>query len=261
MATVSKRSRLAVWKDVIFALFIRTIRSQFNDKFGLSWAVVNPVSFILILSVIRGRLEGGTTHTLDTFTFMACGMLTVQMFLSALGASAGVIKKNKALFAFRQVRPISAFIASGLFELLVKVLVLLSVVLAMYFLKIDILLANPLLFIIAQLAIFITAGAIGAMFAIATAFIPEIDKIRGMLTRPLFFISGVFFSLQDLPRDIWIYFQWNPILHAIELSRQAVSPSFGAVGVSLNFLLGCALVSLFISLCCYQVYWKRAISN
>lgn len=261
MATVAKRSRLGVWKDVIFALFIRSIKSGFNDKFGLSWAVINPVSFILILSILRGRLDGGTTHTLDTFTFMACGMLTVQMFLTVLAASAGVIKRNKSLFAFRQVRPISAFIACGLFELLVKFLVILSIVVAMYFLKIDLLLDDPLIFILAQLSIFTVAVSIGAVFAIAAAFIPEIEKIRSMLSRPLFFISGVFFSLQDLPRETWVYFQWNPILHAIELSRQAVSPSFGAVGVSLSFLLTCTLVSLFASLCCYQVYWKRAISN
>ncbi|TOE45661.1 ABC transporter, partial [Vibrio parahaemolyticus] len=118
MAKVLKRSRIQIWGDVIFALFIREIKSGFSDKFGLSWAILNPVSFIFVLSFIRGRMDGGETHTMPTFVFMAYGMIIIQMFLSMWGSSSNAIKRNKSLFAFRQVQPISAFLAAGLFEVL-----------------------------------------------------------------------------------------------------------------------------------------------
>ena len=85
MPSVIKRSLFAVWRDVIFAIFIREIKSNFNDKLGIAWSIVSPVAFIFMLSFIRGRLDGGSTHTIPTFWFMAYGMILIQFFLGLIG--------------------------------------------------------------------------------------------------------------------------------------------------------------------------------
>ncbi|MFA0013657.1 ABC transporter permease [Vibrio lentus] len=261
MAKVKKRSTLQVWGDVIFAIFLREIKSKFNDKLGVSWAVLQPVSFIFILSFMRGRLDGGETHSMPTFVFIVYGMLCIQLFLTTMSAAAGSIKTNKPLFAFRQVQPIASTIAMVGFEFLVKIAVVLVIVIAMYFLGIEIKIDDPLMVLWNFTVLWLLATNIGLLFAIARAFIPEIDKLRNMLQRPLLFISGVFFSLQDIPKETWHYFDWNPILHAIELSRQAAYPTFGAVGVSELYLNLSTLIITFFSIACYRVYWKQAISR
>jgi len=86
LISLKRRSAWQTWRDVIFALFAREIRIGFNDKFGLSWAVVQPILFILLLSFLRGRLNGGDTHSLPTFVFMAYGLLTIQMFIQTFTA-------------------------------------------------------------------------------------------------------------------------------------------------------------------------------
>ncbi|TON65183.1 ABC transporter permease, partial [Vibrio parahaemolyticus] len=176
MAKVLKRSRIQIWGDVIFALFIREIKSGFSDKFGLSWAILNPVSFIFVLSFIRGRMDGGETHTMPTFVFMAYGMIIIQMFLSMWGSSSNAIKRNKSLFAFRQVQPISAFLASGLFEALVKLTVYLTILVMMYFLKMDIQIANPLELLFCFTQISIIALSLGMLFGLAEQFVRELAK-------------------------------------------------------------------------------------
>jgi len=261
MTTVTKRGPWTIWKDVIFALFAREIRTGFNDKFGLSWAVVNPIVFIFVLSFIRGRLSGGETHTMPTFTFMAIGILFIQSFLQTMGSAARSINKNKSLFAFRQVQPISAVLACVLFELLVKIFVIMGVVLVMYFMNIEIQISDPLLLLSCFLLLWMLGVALGLLFGIAELFISEIGKIRGLITRPLFFISGVFFSLQDFPKEYWHFLDWNPILHAIELTRYSVYSTYGNEGVSLNYLSGIVLIITFFSLSVYQVSWKQAISR
>ncbi|MGB6136370.1 MAG: ABC transporter, partial [Shewanella sp.] len=133
MTTIIKRNNWAIWRDVIFALFVREIRTSFNDKLGLAWAVVNPLVFIFALSYMRGRMSGGETHTIPTFEFMMYGMLLIQLFLDVLMNSSNAIKKNKALFAFRQVQPISSILATGAFYFLVKLIVYLLVLVIMYF--------------------------------------------------------------------------------------------------------------------------------
>lgn len=261
MTTIIKRNKWQVWGDVIFALFVREIRTGFNDKFGIAWSVVNPVAFIFMLSYMRGRMDGGATHTIPTFVFMALGIMLIQFFLEVLQNTSTAIKKNKALFAFRQVQPISAMIASALFSLLVKIAVFMVITLIMYFLGMEIHVDNLGTLLINILMLWIIAVSIGCIFGIASCFVPEISKVQSMLTRPLFFISATFFSLQDIPREYWVYLNWNPVLHAIELSRFSTYHSYGSAGVSESYLIIFTISSLFLSLACYQAFWKKAISR
>lgn len=261
MVNVVKRSAWKIWGDVIFALFARDIKTGFSDKFGISWAVVQPIAFIFILSYIRGRMDGGETHTIPTFIFMAYGLLYIQLFLETFSSGFTAIKKNKALFAFRQVQPISAVIASGLFQLLVKIFVFIGLFIVMYFMNMDVRMSNPLLIIINLISLWLFSLSLGLIFGIAALYIVEINKVQTMLTRPLFFISGVFFSLQDVPQEFWWLLDWNPILHAIELTRGAAYASYGSVGVSIKYLLMTVLCFVFTSLIIYQGFWKKAISR
>ncbi|MFT4942191.1 MAG: capsular polysaccharide transport system permease protein [Paraglaciecola sp.] len=261
MTTVLKRNKWEIWRDVIFALFTREIRTGFNDKFGIAWAVISPVIFIFVLSFLRGRIGGAETHTIPTFTFMAIGILFIQSFLQSMAGSARAISKNKALFAFRQVQPISAVFAGALFEVLVKIFVIIGIIIIMYFMGMDLHISNPLLLLACFLLLWIFAVSLGLLFGIVELFVSEIGKVRELLSRPMFFISGVFFSLQDIPREYWHYLDWNPVLHAIELTRYAVYSSYGSEGVSLQYLSGTVLVFSFFSLAVYHISWKQAISR
>jgi capsular polysaccharide transport system permease protein len=261
MTAVTKRNKWEIWRDVIFALFAREIRTGFNDKLGISWAVLNPLLFISLLAYLRSLINGGETHTVPIFLFMACGIFYLQVFLSTINDCSIAINKNKPLYAFRQVQPISAVLAAGLFSLLVKVAVLLGVISAVYFLKIKAKLDDPLLFIAAFCMVFTTALALGLTFGLLECFVPEIKKLRSFLSRPMLFVSGVFFSLQDLPKEYWYLVDWNPLLHGIELSRYALFHSYEGVGVSLAYLGKVTLCSCFFSLVLYTATWRQAISR
>jgi capsular polysaccharide transport system permease protein len=144
MAKVIKRSNLQVWGDVIFAIFLREIKSKFNDKLGIAWSVVSPLAFIFMLAFIRGLMDGGETHGMPTFFFMVYGLLFVQMFLGIVSAVSTAINKNKPLYAFRQVQPISSVIAISAFELLSKLFVLLLIGVISYYLNYDIVISDPI---------------------------------------------------------------------------------------------------------------------
>ena len=260
MTTVLKRSKWKIWSDVIFSLFVREIRIGFNDKFGIGWAVLSPLLFIFLLSFIRGRLDGGETHGMPTFIFMAYGMLFVQIFLQTFASASGAIKKNAALFAFRQVQPLSAVIAAGLFELLVKIFVLIGLVTVIYFIGIAFEVADPLRIIINVFSLWLFSLSAGLIFGVFIMYVPEVQKLQALLTRPLFFISGVFFSLQDIPKEFWPYLNWNPILHAIELSRYGAYPGYGDAGVSTSYFLFVMLATLSFSLAVYFTKWKQGLT-
>lgn len=261
MALVEKRATLKVWGDVIFAIFLREIKSKSNDKLGVAWSVVSPVAFIFMLSYIRGLMDGGETHGVPTFYFMVFGMVLVQSFLGCIGSVSGAIRKNRPLYAFRQVQPISSIIAIAGFELLIKLFVALIIAVLAYFLRIDGQISDPLEVLLILLRVWLLATSLGVLFALAACYVPEVDKIRSLAMRPLFFISATFFSLQDIPRDYWPYLNWNPLLQAVELARYAAYPQYGHEGVSYFYLDLSTLVLMFFALACYHVSWKQAISR
>ena len=90
---------------------------------------------------------------------------------------------------------------------------------------------------------------------------PELGKVVPLLTRPLFFISGLFFSLNDIPSQYHHYLLWNPILHAIELIRNACYPSYNADSVSMGYLAFIALATVFFGLAMYRLDWKRMVAS
>ncbi len=262
MALVQKRSTLQVWGDVIFALFLREIKSQSTDKIGLVWAVGSPLIIIAGMTAMRTFMSGGAdAHGIPTAAFMVFGMVLIQAFLTIFEKSSSAIKKNKPLYAFRQVQPISSVIGIALYELFVKIFVILTIVIIAFVIKFEINISYPIAVIFNLLQVWLIAVSLGLLFALATCYVPEIKKIQQLLTRPLFFISGLFFSLQDIPQEYWHYLTWNPLLHAVELTRYAAYPSYGNAGVSEFFLNMFTICSVFLALACYHISWKQAISR
>ena len=261
VAKALSRNLSKIWLDVIYAIFLREVKSNSSDKFGIAWSVISPVAFIFMLSYLRGRIDGGYTHSMPTFFFMVYGMILIQFFLGLVGSVSAAIKKHKPLYAFRQVQPISSILAITLFECLVKVFVILLIGVICFILQYDIHISDPLSLLFNLLKVAIFSMSIGVIFSLAACYVPEIDKVKLLLLRPMFFISGVFFSLQDVPQEYWPYLTWNPVLHAVELTRYAVYPGYGNAGVSELYLNVFTLMSLGVALACYHISWKQAISR
>nr|WP_086941021.1 ABC transporter permease [Thaumasiovibrio occultus] len=261
MAKVLKRSALRIWGDVIFAIFLREIKSTFTDKFGLSWALISPMIMVTTMVIMRNPFDGGSTHSMPTVFFVVYGVVLVQFFLGTFGSTSNAIQKNKPLYAFRQVQPISSVLAISCFELLNKTALLLLLALLAYLFKFAPKMVDPLALLAVIFKVWILSASLGTMFSLAACFIPEVNKVKSILTRPLFFISGIFFSLQDIPRVFWPYLTWNPLLHAVELARYYAYPAYGMVGVSEFYLNITTLTTLTLALCCYQISWKQAISR
>lgn len=217
--------------------------------------------FIFVISYGRSFISGADVHTVPVFMFMFVGFLNVMTFTTLISQASTAIRRAKPLFAFRQVHPVAPVLVSTFIELAIKVGVILLGILAMYLAHIEGQVNDPILLLFLILNLFVLGFSLALIFAIASSFVPEIDKIKNMLTRPLLFISAVFFSMQDLPREFWKYFTWNPLLHINELARYACYPSYGTEGMSLAFVQQCTLSVLFLALASYHLSWKNVLAK
>ena len=262
-----QRSSLEVLNDVVFALFFRELKTRFGPyRLGLAWAFLEPMSFVFILSAIRsiartGSFLGGELHTIPFPIFFLLGYVPYQLFSKMLSQSAQAIKANQGLFNYRQVRPIDAIMARALLEILIIGSVILLFMAAFRWFGFMVNIDSVFQFIVVFLLLALFSVGIGLVVCVGQLRFPELGKIVPIITRPLFFISGVFFSLNDIPEKYHYLLTWNPLLHAIELIRNACYTSFGAEAVSIQPLAVMALVMLFFGLALYRLDWKRMVAT
>ena len=256
------RSALVTMRDVIFAIFMRELKTRFGAyRLGFAWAVLEPLSFIVFMSWLRSLLGYSDVYGVPMLMFFALGILHYNLFSSILQQTSASISGNRGLFAYRQVKPIDAVAARTILEVFIYASATL-VLLVLYYWAGFRLELDDFLLVLSVLVAFVLLGlGIGLFITSIILFMPEFEKIVGMLTRPLFFLSGIFFSLNDIPSQFHSLLLINPLLHGIELIRHGFYRSYPSSGLSLEYLYLWVLGAMFIGFSCYRLVRSRLVAS
>ena len=90
--------------------------------------------------------------------------------------------------------------------------------------------------------------ALGTVLCALSIINNATQRIKGPVMRPLFWISGLFFTANALPSHIREYFLWNPIFHCVEIVRDGWFTQYHAAYASPGYVLAWTIVLLFIGL-------------
>ena len=245
---------LQIQLSVVNALIYRELKTRVsNVKFGVFGVFIQPLGVMAVFVLIIGALRRGSTYQMNLALFLLTGILLYTLFSDIAVRSLNAIKANKALFIYKPVKPIDTVIARSIVEAGLYSIVLLVISFGIFIFKEKFMLDNFPLLVFVFLLLSITASGFGLFFMVAGFRYPWLFQVVPLLLRPLWFTSGVFFSLQQLPQWIRPWLSWNPILQAIELSRNAfdsnyvINPSL----ISLPYLITCALLSITLGLWIY----------
>src|SRR5690606_13996708 len=83
---------------------------------------------------------------------------------------------------------------------------------------------------------------LGTINAILNSYFSSWRHIEAMMSRPLFLMSGVFFTPAMLPSAIRDILVWNPVLHGIEWLRYGYYEGYRPDFISFTYLMGWGLV-------------------
>ena len=204
--------------------------------------------FLIIFSLIRGYRED-----IDIALFLASGIILFTLFNDIAIRSINAMKANEALFYYKTIKPIDTVIARTIVEMGLYAIVYIIIISFIFILKEKITLDDFPILVITYLLLSLTAFAIGLILMISGHRYPWIAQIVPLLMRPLWFISGVFFSLQQVPQTIVPFISWNPILQAVEISRNALSINYVLINqISLNYLFILSISLTTIALWIYK---------
>ncbi|EUB96516.1 ABC-2 type transporter [Rhizobium sp. CF080] len=234
---------------VVAALLIREMSTRFGSKpGGYVWAFVDPAAHILFLSVIFMAISHTPALGTSFLLFFATGYIGFQFYQAMAGYLNGALSANRALLSYPNVAPIDTIFSRYILQLGTT-----TVVAVFVFSAINLSLKTPLNIhwpFILEAALAASLLALGSALANNVLFLkyPLYEKVFGIVTRPLFMVSGVFFLPDSLPHPARDVILLNPLVHVVMLFRKGFYPEYRAAGFDAGFLYSVALPLLLAGL-------------
>ena len=251
---IQLKKGIKIQSDVIRALYYREILTRISKlRFGLIGILLEPIGLILIWLLLFGFRRGFVpVFSLDLIIFLTIGNIIFQMFSSISKRSVYSISSNQALFNYSRVKPFDTIIARALVEINTYGVLYLIIVLGYFYFKNMWLIDNLPLIVLCYLLISIFSIGLGLIFMTAGHRYIYTKEVINVIFRPLYFLSGVIFSLASLPQWLKPWLSWNPVLQAIEISRKGFSEFYLLDPlISLTYLIKITIITFFLGLFVY----------
>lgn len=255
------RSSWQVFLTSLQAFLLRELKNQFGrSRLGYFWALAEPAAAVAIFTLLHAVIRGGHSdiYQASPIIFFVFGVVPYFVFSNALSQTQGVCSTQKGLFNYRQIKPIDIMIARSLIDALMLTAVLLVFLLGWRWLGLPMPRIQPLELGFAIFSLFVLGFSLGIVFEVFGTIFPDMRKVFAIVTRPMFFVSGVFFSIGMLPATLADILIWNPILQGVDLARDAVLPAYDSPANWL-YLWGCILAFQFVGLAAYRRYQFQLI--
>jgi len=258
---MKRRNSWQIMADTVFALMIRELRTRFGaSRLGYFWALAEPAAQAGIMGLLWMAMGRHALSGVPVILFMLSGVLPFKTFIKLLSQLSAAVQANKGLMSYRQVAPIDPLITRLLIEVATFVIVYFLFMLILAWFDYDVVPDNFLAVVAASFLLIAIATGLGVSICVAQLYWNDITKVVAMISMPMMLISGIFFSATMVPQQYWYLFSWNPVFHAIELSRDGFFFSYTTPVGSWEYLVAVTLVINAVALMLYQVNRQRFVA-
>jgi capsular polysaccharide transport system permease protein len=216
--------------------------------------LLEPLAHVLLILALFGFRHHATSPNVEFPVFLVTGLLPFFMFRNLARRLPNAIASNRGLYAYRQVKPIDALIASALVEIGLSSAVYLSALMVLGWLGYHWLPVRPLELLVVSVVLLAFGIGLGLVFSVAAHERPRVKNVINMAFLPLYLMSGVIFPLTAFPLQVREWLIWNPVLHLLELGRSYFIPFYRPMdGVNLAYPAAVSLVTLALGLSLYRL--------
>lgn len=240
---------LVLQRRVISALVLREIHTRYGDRqFGYLWEIIEHAAHILILSAIFMTLQRSSPIGNSFGVFFATGLVPYLLFQHIDKQVMSAVSSNQALLSYPMVMPFDLILARTILECATSgVVIMLFLAAGFYF---DVLVPIDSFFglFMAFATVIAFSMGIGMINSVIVLYFPSYKSIHAFITRPFYFISGIFFTADSLPIELQKALFFNPLLHISEWVRSAFFSEYESGFLNKFYVVSLSIVFLFIGL-------------
>lgn len=228
---------------IVLALAHRDIKMRFGEEwFGFAASYIAPLAWVAA-TYMAFQLFGRTSPVYaDIITFIISGLIPYAAFrytVTAVGRSRSLMR---TLLIYPTVRRWHAVMATSGVELVNSFVFVVMVMTANYLLFGNGQMAHPIDFLWGMLLAWGLGVSFGYLFNNLALINQTWWPVGQAILRPSFFVSAVFFTANELPGRLYDLIGWNPLLHAVEITRQAMLIHYQSRVASSTYVVWCMVV-------------------
>ncbi|MFI2812277.1 ABC transporter permease [Microbulbifer zhoushanensis] len=262
MNSITQRSPWQIQRDVVHALLVREMKTRFGKwRLGYAWVLLEPAMHIMVLAFIFSFLGREFYPGIPTMLFMLGGIAPFLFFSHCFQKSLAAVESNRGLFNYRQLRPFDAVITRVLLEFCIYLFAMVALLGILAWFGVSATFNDFLLLVVVNLLFLGFCLGLSLALCVLGERYPEVSKFASIVPRPLYFMSGVFFSLEQIPEEYHPYLSWNPLLHVIELTREGLFASYHGMFANLPYLAFSSVAMLAFGLLVYRANWRDLVRS
>jgi len=224
-----------------------------RSPLGYLWAILQPVAGIVLLTAVFSLVLQSPPIGKSFPVFYATGIIPFLIYTEIQNKMSISVSFSKQLLMYPSVTIVDALLARFILNLLTQLLSAgLIFALLMAFLDTHAVLNLPAIALSFAMVAALSVG-VGVMNAFLFGVFHEWARIWGILNRPMFLISCVFFMFDTIPEPYSNYLWYNPLVHAIGQMRHGFYPFYEAEYVSVIYVFSVSLILLVMGL----IFLKR----
>lgn len=246
----------------IFALMLREMGTTYGrSSGGYIWALLEPIGMIVILALAFSLIVKSPSLGNNFILFYATGFLPFQLYGSISGKVSNALYFSRALLAYPNVTWLDAVLGRFILAFLTGAAVFCIIITSILFIDKTHVILNFVNIIIGMILAGLIGLGVGLINCLLFGIFPIWKSIWGIITRPLFIASGVFFILEDMPPLVQDILWWNPLIHASGILRAGFYSTYHASYLSLPYAFGVALVLICAGLLFLGAYSKTVLER
>lgn len=231
-APISFWNNLSFTRDLLWQFTVRAIEMRHRGSYlGFVWAVLNPLFTAALYVVVFGFIFNGRFHVLpnETGTDYAIGvflgLLLFHLVSETLAAGPTIVLSQpnlvkKVVFPV-EILPLAQLGAFWFHAMISLGLVGLATITVGHGLSVIGLAWLPIIL----LPLLLLTIGLGWLLAAAGVYFRDVTQIVPLLSQILLWSSAVFFTPEKIAEKSalgWSILKWNPLLHTIDLARDAL---------------------------------------
>jgi len=258
---MNNRKYMQVFMAVQKALFLRELNMRMSvSRMGLFWTFFQPFFQVLVFIIIKVYIFSQMIHTYDYTVFLALSFIAYYMFKNIISKSLGAFEANKALFTYKQVKPIDTILARTLMEVFITSIILIIFTSIGFYFQFDMNVENFNMVFFAYIWLIIFSFSLSIFLAILNTYVKSVQNIFNMLMVVFVFCSALFYTIADLSPELQTILLLNPLTHFIEMIHGAYFYSLDDTYVDYTYMTLWTIIPLYMGLWFYMKLERRIVS-
>ena len=263
MIEVSFRRSAEIQSSVLLGLLVREYNLKIGDsRIGWFWIITEPVAQVAVLSAIWFVIRVESMLFIPIALFITTGLIPFTFFRECVSYVPRIVSQSTPLFDFRQVKPFDAMLARFILNAVLTSSAALLFLLALWwFFGYEIMPARPVALIGTVALLAIGAFGLSLLLGVFGTLYDWVRRGADYATRPLFFLSGIFYAYQQLPHLAQDIMKWNPLIQYITMIRCYMFDHEIPRGISPHAMIFVSLASFAFGMVVYYAYRVRLVQK